>query len=855
MNELHEVNIRGVPVSFPFEPYDVQIDYMASTLQAIQQEQYALLESPTGTGKTLSLLCSALSWREETNSSAQILYSTRTHSQLSNVVKELKKTRFRPRVAHIASRKILCINQNINKYDNYIITRLCHNLRSNKTCPYGVEEVVNKVANDVLLPRIDLEEYVKMCQSKNVCPYYAAQINSQKADLILAPYSYIVDPNVRNFLPVGAITGNILIFDEAHNFADQCSDNMSIDFSFAAINNAYNTLSRINPQKFQVAMLRMTNKVTLNDLVATMGILNGLRSYFNSLEETSPEYAEIIAKSERKEGQVFYLKKSVSELYEVLTSVGIYDENVGMLKVLLDNVMSKGVELDLLMNEYGNLYLVQKFLQLLYPENHKDVKTFNTNYAVCYTSDRNVSIICFSPHIGFHKLAAFLPKTIILTSGTLSPLESLEQELMQKFPIKLECNHIIDPEQVMLAICNNGPSSVNLNFSFSNRKGNSKRLKQELIDSLSNIFATTPSGSLVFFPSYSYLGETSLDIKTNTQKYKRIYIESRHSNQNDSILSGYQRDANKGAALLAVCRGKMSEGLDFADDYARCVIVVGIPFPNVTDYKVELKKQWLNARSPGSGDRWYIECALQAVNQSIGRAIRHKDDYAVIILMDERYQSYKYMLSHWLQNSIHTYDDFSTMSNEINYFFRLRTDGVFPQRLGRRVTTFVSRNSSSASQDFSTDEISENTNSSEPKKVKEFVPPTIVQLKKKETKHHKSKPSIDLLSTLLGSQKNSSREQSSSQLSSSSSTELLANFITLKKKPKSSSTQSSQVMSLPKKGENQKNKETNTQEMFCVVCKTKDKLVKMKCNHYICEKCKSFFMAVKMPCPLCKAKK
>jgi Rad3-related DNA helicase len=31
--------------------------------------------------------------------------------------------------------------------------------------------------------------------------------------------------------------------------------------------------------------------------------------------------------------------------------------------------------------------------------------------------------------------------------------------------------------------------------------------------------------------------------------------------------------------MLAVCRGKLSEGLDFSDDFARAVIIVGIPYP------------------------------------------------------------------------------------------------------------------------------------------------------------------------------------------------------------------------------------------------------------------------------------
>jgi Rad3-related DNA helicase len=38
-------------------------------------------------------------------------------------------------------------------------------------------------------------------------------------------------------------------------------------------------------------------------------------------------------------------------------------------------------------------------------------------------------------------------------------------------------------------------------------------------------------------------------------------------------------DEKAGAILMGVCRGRISEGLDFSDDAARCVIIVGIPYP------------------------------------------------------------------------------------------------------------------------------------------------------------------------------------------------------------------------------------------------------------------------------------
>lgn len=46
--------------------------------------------------------------------------------------------------------------------------------------------------------------------------------------------------------------------------------------------------------------------------------------------------------------------------------------------------------------------------------------------------------------------------------------------------------------------------------------------------------------------------------------------------------------------MFAVCRGKISEGIDFADNNGRAVIVTGLPFPLYTDPRVILKRQYLD---------------------------------------------------------------------------------------------------------------------------------------------------------------------------------------------------------------------------------------------------------------------
>lgn len=61
-SQHRELAIEGTPVLFPCDPYPIQVDYMKEVIKSLNQRENALLQSPTGTGKTLSLLCSTLAW-------------------------------------------------------------------------------------------------------------------------------------------------------------------------------------------------------------------------------------------------------------------------------------------------------------------------------------------------------------------------------------------------------------------------------------------------------------------------------------------------------------------------------------------------------------------------------------------------------------------------------------------------------------------------------------------------------------------------------------------------------------------------------------------------------------------------
>ena len=68
-NISNKILIKGIEILFPFEPYLIQKNYMEKVIELLNKKStikgykgFAALESPTGTGKTLCLLCSILAW-------------------------------------------------------------------------------------------------------------------------------------------------------------------------------------------------------------------------------------------------------------------------------------------------------------------------------------------------------------------------------------------------------------------------------------------------------------------------------------------------------------------------------------------------------------------------------------------------------------------------------------------------------------------------------------------------------------------------------------------------------------------------------------------------------------------------
>lgn len=167
---------------------------------------------------------------------------------------------------------------------------------------------------------------------------------------------------------------------------------------------------------------------------------------------------------------------------------------------------------------------------------------------------------------------------------------------------------------------------------------------------------------------------------------KRIFIEPQKpqtkeefKNTMDEYYATINDPQSNGAVFMGICRGKVAEGLNFADKYARAVLIVSLPYPPKNNTKVKLKMEYVDRCSSyenrmHTGEDWYNLEASRAVNQAIGRVIRHRNDYGAILLCDSRFcnSGQESRLSGWVQTHLKnssTHRSFDATSGELRMFF------------------------------------------------------------------------------------------------------------------------------------------------------------------------------------------
>ncbi|XP_054004616.1 regulator of telomere elongation helicase 1 homolog [Hylaeus anthracinus] len=746
---MPEVTINNVIVNFPFKPYSVQEEYMAKVIECLQNSKNGVLESPTGTGKTLSLLCSSLSWlltkkaqlqagslvgaietpnfgghffkklsnglkeaagNSEPSSSfnwtaPKIIYASRTHSQLSQAIQELKRSSYKHvNVAVLGSRDQMCIHPEVSKETNTSNKiHMCHCKVKTRTCIYYNNVETRKEEPLFKQEVLDIEDLVKAGQKFKCCPYFLSRELKQNADIIFMPYNYLLDVKTRRSQGV-ELQNNVILIDEAHNIEKICEEAASLQICSTDIAMCINEITAV--------MEEMANDVTNNDFLMensgnvqkdfTADDLCILKAMFLELEKAIDSIKivkrdegdtlpggyifELLEKAQLTHGkeQLVIEKLDKIILYLTTTSTSPFARKGNALQKFSDL-------LRVVFSNASSLYYREKIKQcykvyVQLEETKKNYKhdIWETKKTTLKNEGKMISYWCFSPGFSMQQLMDQGVRSIVLTSGTLSPLKPFISELGIPIDVQLESPHIVKGDQVCIGVLSQGPDGFSLNSSFNTR--NDPKYIASLGRTIFNFSCLIPHGMLVFFPSYPIMKKCreewqNTGLWTKIADHKPIYVESQYKDGFINIMNEYCEKINdpsgKGAIFMAVCRGKVSEGLDFANANGRAVLITGLPFPPLKDPRVILKQRYLeemrsNNKDALSGQQWYQLEASRAVNQAIGRIIRHKNDYGAIILCDCRFDnpSFKKHLSAWLRPNIKNFTNFGIITKNLRDFFK-----------------------------------------------------------------------------------------------------------------------------------------------------------------------------------------
>ncbi|KAH7080634.1 helicase C-terminal domain-containing protein [Paraphoma chrysanthemicola] len=660
---------------------------------------------------------------EKAEDETKIFFCSRTHSQLSQFSGELHRVQLPPaltpecysdspdadlveNVKHLTlgSRRNLCINDKVNHLRSATaINERCIELQrttsSGNHCPHmptKTSEGLLVEFRDHALARIrDIEDLGKLGKRLGICPYYASR-----------PVVQHCEKSSRESLGL-SLKNHVVIIDEAHNLMDAIAGIYSICVTLEQIQQARLQLT-VYLQKFR-NKLKGKNRTYIAQV---MRILDAMIAYLSGINATTRATSGVVDMLSVMSGKgldginVFKLNAYLQES-RLARKVDGYTAYSDARTNAHTGVSPNGFSAREPRHNVPVLMHLQAFLLSL--TNPSSEGRFF--YSKEDNPSTSLKYMLLDPTFHFRDIVEDA-RAVVLAGGTMSPMSDYEQHLLSYLePSKittLSCGHVIPPSNLLAMPVATSRLGTELNFTFEHR--NDENTLINLGDTLLLMAQNIPDGVVVFFPSYIYL-ETCiaawkrLHVSTSgatfwdrLEQVKPIFWEQRNqqresvlpnSSQDDaagSVLTGYSAAcaANKGrgALLFAVIGGSLSEGINFSDALGRGVIVVGLPFPNAHSAEWKAKLGYISTKAKQNGGdgqaaaRDFLEnTCMRAVNQCIGRAIRHKGDYAAIFMLDRRYgtQRIKDKLPGWIRGSLHGECSLKDVVHKLQVFF---SDGM-----------------------------------------------------------------------------------------------------------------------------------------------------------------------------------
>jgi chromosome transmission fidelity protein 1 len=652
----------------------------------------------------------------------KVFYCARTHSQLSQFVEELRRTAWVTdlKCIPLGARKNLCVNESVlHLRDATQINDKCDELRRAGQCPYVTEQPRVDAARDAMLAtQPDIESALDIGQRAHACAYYAARAAVPHAELIVLPYQLVVQKEAREALGL-RLRGNIVILDECHNVAGAIASSHESELDAAQLDAAHAHLDSYL-HKYG-ARLSPVNVNSIRQLLFVCRQLTRVIGEAGAANESSlSTLAAFVFRARIDNLNLFELERYFAES-QVVRKVQGFARLAEQQAVTAHGSAARSAASATRM--MWSLAAVRRFLLTL-TASEADARVLVAK------ADDNKRVVLRCVMLSAARPCLELcaeARAVAFCGGTVAPRNAFISDLFGERVAAatdgvdgggdaatetertaherlrfFSCGHVVSRESVLLSVLPKGPTGVSFNFAYAER-GDERRIG-ELGTALVNLCAVVPNGVVVFFTSYAYEAQvvdawTRAGVLARLASRKAVHRDRRtrataadansadegaddaaESDAVSALLTRYAADARteRGALLTAVMGGRLSEGINFKDELARCVVVVGVPFPPANDALFDEKVRRAAAATRRSTDetrtRMMNDVAMKTVNQAIGRALRHRGDFASIVLADERFArpALRDRLPQWLAASLETNSEatYGTFTRSLAQFFQ-----------------------------------------------------------------------------------------------------------------------------------------------------------------------------------------
>ncbi|QRF75763.1 ATP-dependent DNA helicase [Thermoplasmatales archaeon] len=568
----------------------------------------AAVEAPTGSGKTIMGLISALNLSD--NGARKILYLTRTNSQQEQVISELRKIgkSFGVKAVALQGRTNLCaLYKEVEDSADFTaesLSRFC-SLRKRKVmsgdtsaCRYFNDTVRSKAVQGYLFDNNPTaEEFFVYAKENGFCAYESLKFSLKDANMVIAPYALLLNPVTSGRLIYNwGVSRNqlIVILDEAHNLPD-------IAREFASFSVSVNQLNMAERESTEFGDFELMQRVRTSDFIEMLrnAISDLVRDKIGESGEARIRFDEF--------REYMMIENSMnSEKYHSL---------VDYMSIFGDYIAEKR-------EKDGK---VPRTVVLSVADRLRAWETLDDEvYAAIVSKDRlgTIEAVCLDPS---KILDPLRESWTIHMSGTLDPIEVYKN--VTGFP---EMTHMIVPyifpEENRKIVYDGSMTTKYDEFD--------EREASKMHDMIENLITKVGRNTIVFFPSYSTME------KVTSQGFEFSYFSERRDIDQGSLMEMIRKFRAGKSAIFAVSGGRMSEGMNFPGVELEMVIIAGIPYPRPDARHKAIMEYY--ERKYGNG--WLYSVIFPTaikMKQAIGRLIRNENDRGMAVILDRRAASFK----------------------------------------------------------------------------------------------------------------------------------------------------------------------------------------------------------------------